>query len=120
MHELYLLLQETIIDMCRQHVISWTFMPADSSHFGGMYVAAVKSAKYHLRRTIDSAIFTYEELNAIIKQAKLTPLFYDLLVEKTSIVINDPNGNYDLINSHTRTISITAILRTAINDFLSS
>jgi hypothetical protein len=37
-------------------------------HFGGLWEAAVKSMKYHLRRTLDSHIVTYEELSTLLAE----------------------------------------------------
>lgn len=61
LYMLYLLLQKynlqgTNNDMCSPHVIIWTFMLADSPHFGGMYETSVMSSKlsssiYWLRKS---------------------------------------------------------------------
>ncbi|XP_015122510.1 uncharacterized protein LOC107044938 [Diachasma alloeum] len=46
----------------------WIFSPPRAPHFGGKWVAAVKSTKYHLKRVLGSTTFTYEELNSILIQ----------------------------------------------------
>jgi hypothetical protein len=48
--------------------ISWQFSPPRGSHFGGLWEAGVKSAKYHLNRVIGSACFTVEELSTVLCQ----------------------------------------------------
>lgn len=75
LHELYQLLRdsnlnEKLHEICDIDKIEWTFMPAGSPHFGGIYEAAVKSAKFHLRRIIGSSSLTYEELNTLFKQVE--------------------------------------------------
>ena len=41
------------------------FIPSHAPHFGGLWGEAVKSMKYHLRRTLRSHIATYEELSTL-------------------------------------------------------
>ncbi|XP_076660691.1 uncharacterized protein LOC143364065 [Halictus rubicundus] len=64
--------------------ISWHFMPALSPHFGGLWEAAVKSFKHHLKRVVGDELFTYEqfatfvtEIEAILNSRPLTPLSSD-------------------------------------------
>jgi len=48
----------------------WRFNPPSAPHFGGKWEAAVKSTKFHLRRTIDDAILTYEEFSSLLIQVE--------------------------------------------------
>ncbi|XP_076660830.1 uncharacterized protein LOC143364282, partial [Halictus rubicundus] len=64
--------------------MSWHFMPALSPHFGGLWEAAVKSFKHHLKRVVGDELFTYEqfatfvtEIEAILNSRPLTPLSSD-------------------------------------------
>ncbi|XP_076660370.1 uncharacterized protein LOC143363708 [Halictus rubicundus] len=51
----------------------WRFIPPYSPHFGGLWEAAVKSAKRHLRRTIGEQQLTFEELSTLLCQVEAFP-----------------------------------------------
>ncbi|XP_011060270.1 PREDICTED: uncharacterized protein LOC105149514 [Acromyrmex echinatior] len=51
--------------------IHWHFNPPSAPHFGGLWEAAVKSAKYHLRRTIETRL-TFEEMSTLLAQVEIT------------------------------------------------
>ena len=44
------------------------FIQPHGPHFGGLWEAAVKSMKYHLRRTLGSQVATYEELCTLLAE----------------------------------------------------
>jgi hypothetical protein len=46
----------------------WNFIPPHGPHFGGLWEAAVKSIKYHLRRTLGAHIATYQELSTLLAE----------------------------------------------------
>ncbi|KAK2577592.1 hypothetical protein KPH14_000909 [Odynerus spinipes] len=50
--------------------MQWHFIPPHSPHFRGLWEAAVKSAKYHLKRVIGETRLTYEELYTILVQVE--------------------------------------------------
>ncbi|XP_011052520.1 PREDICTED: uncharacterized protein LOC105144954 [Acromyrmex echinatior] len=50
--------------------IYWHFNPPSAPHFGGLWEAAVKSAKYHLRRTIGETRLTFEEISTLLAQVE--------------------------------------------------
>ncbi|XP_037822009.1 uncharacterized protein LOC119610737 [Lucilia sericata] len=47
---------------------NWHFIPPASPHFGGLWGAGVKSAKYHLKRIMTDRVFSYEELTTLLCQ----------------------------------------------------
>ena len=52
-----------------QHV-TWKNIPQRAPHMGGLWEAAVKAAKYHLKRAIRDQCLTYEELSTIVCQVE--------------------------------------------------
>ncbi|XP_044575165.1 uncharacterized protein LOC123258974 [Cotesia glomerata] len=63
---------------------NWKFNPPGAPHFGGKWEAAVKSIKFHFRRTIGDSLLTLEQystllaqIEAILNSRPLTPLNED-------------------------------------------
>ncbi|KMQ85188.1 hypothetical protein RF55_16392 [Lasius niger] len=50
--------------------MKWHFNPPSAPHFGGLWEAAVKSTKYHLRRVIGETTLTYEEMCTFLTQVE--------------------------------------------------
>ncbi|XP_029178513.1 uncharacterized protein LOC114946230 [Nylanderia fulva] len=51
-----------------QEKIQWHFNPSAAPNFGGLWEAAVKFMKHHLRRVIGDATLIYEELATLLSQ----------------------------------------------------
>jgi len=61
-------LMARILDFLTSEGCDWKFIPPHAPHFGGLWEAAVKSVKYHLRRTLSSHIATFEELLTLLAE----------------------------------------------------
>ena len=66
---------------CTSQQIKWKFIPERTPHFGGLWEAAVKSLKSHLRKVLGEAKLNFEELSTVLVQVEaclnsrpLTPL----------------------------------------------
>ena len=73
--------QGLISEFCAMQNITWKFIPERAPHFGGLWEAAVKSMKAHLKRVIGETKLTFEEFTTILTQVEaclnsrpLTPL----------------------------------------------
>lgn len=73
-----------IVSWCSNNSIEFHHIPPRSPHFGGLWEAAVKSAKSHLFRTLQGSLLTFEELTTVMIQIEgvlnsrpITPLSTD-------------------------------------------
>lgn len=65
--------QETQDDLTRHgndHGIFWVFSPPYSPHFGGLWEAAVRSTKRHLRAALGDTPVTYEEFATLLARVE--------------------------------------------------
>ena len=60
----------TISEFCSARNIEWRFIPEKAPNFGGLWEAAVKSAKTHLKRIMGTVKFTYEEFATVLAQVE--------------------------------------------------
>ena len=85
--ELYVYLRDNRSDIERKLInsnITWLFNPPSSPNMGGLFEAAVKSAKTHMRRVIGDRKLTFEEMTtfftkveAVMNSRPLCPLSSD-------------------------------------------
>jgi transposase InsO family protein len=73
LHAIYKMLQSkvqmtTIQDFLTSEGCDWFFIPPNSPHFGGLWEAAVKSMKYHMKRVLGLHVATFEELATLMTQ----------------------------------------------------
>ncbi|XP_063993399.1 uncharacterized protein LOC135171041 [Diachasmimorpha longicaudata] len=89
LQELYALLNtERHDEFINRHLaeqgIEWKFIPPVAPHCGGLWEAAVKSCKQHMKKVIGNELLTYQQLNTlcvkiegILNSRPLTPLSSD-------------------------------------------
>lgn len=87
--------QASIVDYTSQYNIDWKFIPPYSPNHGGLWEAAVKSCKFHLKRALINNNVTYEEMCTLVIQIEgilnSRPLFAQS---------NDPNDLSPITPSH--------------------
>ncbi len=62
--------QTAITSFATSQRIEWHFSPEKAPHFGGLWEAAVKSAKFHLKRVVGEQRLTFEELTTVLCQVE--------------------------------------------------
>ncbi|XP_065093423.1 uncharacterized protein LOC135714082 [Ochlerotatus camptorhynchus] len=73
LHELYRQFQDQqtakkIQQFCQAREIQWHFIPPDAPEFGGLWEAAVKATKTHLKRVVRNVKLTFEEMATILTE----------------------------------------------------
>ena len=73
--------QNLISKFCSAQNIQWRFIPERAPHFGGLWEAAVKGVKIHLKHVVSNVKLTFEEYSTVLAQVEaclnsrpLTPL----------------------------------------------
>ena len=73
-----------IVNKCNSKNVEFKFIPPRAPHFGGLWEAAVKSAKHFLLKNVSTSTLTYDELEtiiidieAILNSRPLTPMSDD-------------------------------------------
>lgn len=60
--------ENQIRDYLSEQFIEWKFIPSYSPHVGGLWEAAVKSAKTHMRKVVGASLLYFEELYTLLTQ----------------------------------------------------
>jgi hypothetical protein len=100
LRDLYSQLQSTpemtkVQDFLASEGCDWRFIPPHGPHHGGLWEAAVKSMKYHLRRTLGTHIATYEELATLLSEIEAC-----LNSRPLCILLDDPHNQTYLSPAH--------------------
>ncbi|XP_043484671.1 uncharacterized protein LOC122512723 [Leptopilina heterotoma] len=97
-------------------LIEWNFNLPRTPHFGGLWEAAVKALKHHLRRVVGDTLLSYENLNtlmceieALLNSRPLTPMSSD------SADLNVLTPGHFLIGQSLLTIPSTDLSTVPIN-----
>lgn len=61
-------LQDAVTRSCAEDGIDFKFIPPRSPNFGGLWEAAIKSFKVHLKATLGNSILTVEQLTTVLAQ----------------------------------------------------
>ncbi|XP_065365562.1 uncharacterized protein LOC135958593 [Calliphora vicina] len=87
--------QGKISKYCAANNIQFCHIPPRSPHFGGLWEAAVKSAKYHLARILGQSHLTFEELTTVVTEVEAV-----LNSRPLTAISNDPNDEAVLTPAH--------------------
>lgn len=78
-----------------EHRIEWRTIPPNAPHFGGIWEAAIKSAKYHMKRIIGDAALNYDEMSTLL--AEIEAILNSRPISQLS---SDPNDIRPLSPGH--------------------
>ncbi|XP_018312920.1 uncharacterized protein [Mycetomoellerius zeteki] len=87
--------QRKLNDFFVETQIQWQNIPPNAPHFGGLWEAAIKSAKYHMKRIIGNASLNYDEMSTAITEMEAI-----LNSRPISPMSNDPNDVQALTPGH--------------------
>ena len=60
--------QKSVSEFCTAQNVEWQFIPPHAPHFGGLWEAAVKSFKTHLRKVVGNVKLSFEEMYTVLTQ----------------------------------------------------
>ncbi|XP_075157917.1 uncharacterized protein LOC142231184 [Haematobia irritans] len=76
--------EKSLVEKYNVHGFTWQFIPPHAPHMGGIWEAAVKSMKTHLRKVANNMKFTYEEfatllvrIESVLNSRPLSPINED-------------------------------------------
>ena len=75
--------------------IEWLTIPPRAPHFGGLWEAAIKSMKRHLRRKVGLHVLSFEELKTVVIQIESI-----LTSRSLAAMSNDPNDLQPITPAH--------------------
>ncbi|XP_059217585.1 uncharacterized protein LOC131994736 [Stomoxys calcitrans] len=65
-HEFLKSAEQSLVEKYATHGFNWSFIPPYAPHMGGLWEAAVKSMKTHLKKVAASHTLTFEELTTLL------------------------------------------------------
>ncbi|XP_058816239.1 uncharacterized protein LOC131679517 [Topomyia yanbarensis] len=86
---------EQVSRYCAEEGMHWHFSPPSGPHFGGLWEAAVRSAKHHLLRVIGDSPITPEDMHTLLVQVEGC-----LNSRPITAVSDDPNDLEPLTPAH--------------------
>nr|CAI5828095.1 unnamed protein product [Callosobruchus analis] len=87
--------QDSIVDSVSEFNIKWHFIPPYTPNHGGLWEAAVKSTKFHLKRVLVNSNVTYEEFFTLVVQIE------GILNSRPLVAMSsDPNDLTSITPSH--------------------
>ncbi|XP_055585018.1 uncharacterized protein LOC129737879 [Uranotaenia lowii] len=87
--------QEKVSKECATNHIQWHFIPPAAPHFGGLWEAAVRSAKKHLLKVLGENAVTFEDMTTILVQVENC-----LNSRPITALSDDPNNLQPLTPGH--------------------
>lgn len=82
---------EYICESLARDGIQWHFIPPSAPNFGGLWEAAVRSTKHHLKRITHNRKLTFEEFSTFLCRVEAT------LNSRPLCAYTDDDGNFDML-----------------------